>query len=288
MPLRDDLSMRTATIEDLPGVAELRLQVGMAPHDWALRLAIEPPNARCFVVEDRAGQLVAVGSGVAYAPLGFVGNMMVAEDRRRQGVGSAVLDAVARFLHEQGCTRLELFATQQGRPLYARHGFTPTEPGSRAHLRRDLPLPSRSDDIVVSDGEERALETLVEFDAPRFGGQRTPLLAAMLADRIRPTLVARRAETVVGYGWLRVDEDRIGPWVADEPDVAAAILAEAFRRVPGHPELTANIPISNRRAVEWLRGLGVEPDPWDGRMARGAPIPRREESIYGSTAGALG
>jgi len=40
--------------------------------------------------------------------------------------------------------------------------------------------------------------------------------------------------------------------------------------------------------VDWLRGLGVEPDPWDGRMARGAPIPRREESIYGSTAGALG
>ena len=288
MPLPDDLSMRTATLDDLPAIVDLRLRVALAAHDWALRLAIEPPNARCFLVEDGPGRLVAVGSGVAYAPLGFVGNMMVAEDRRRQGIGSAVLDAVAQFLHEQRCTRLELFATQQGRPLYARHGFTPTEPGSRAHLRRDLPLPSRSDDIVVIDGEERALETLVDFDTPRFGGQRTPLLAAMLADHERPTLVAKREEIVVGFGWLRVDEDRIGPWVTDEPAIAAAILAEAFRRVPDHPELTANIPISNRRAVEWLRGLGVEPDPWDGRMARGAPIPRREESIYGSTAGALG
>jgi len=287
MPLADDLSMRTATLDDLAAIADLRLQVGMAPHDWALRLAIEPPNARCVVVEDAAGRLVAVGSGVAYTPLGFVGNMMVAEDRRRQGIGSAVLDAVIEFLREQRCSRLELFATQQGRPLYARHGFTPIEPGSRARLPRDLPLAS-GDDIVVTGGDERALDLLVDFDTPRFGGQRTPLLAAMLADRERPTLVARRAETVVGYGWLRVDEDRIGPWVADGPEVAAAILAEAFRRVPDHPELTANIPISNRPAVAWLRALGVEPDPWDGRMARGAPIPRQEESIFGSTAGALG
>lgn len=288
MPLPDDLSFRTATLADLAAIADLRLKVGMAPHDWALRLAIEPPNARCLVVEDRAGRLVAVGSGVAYTPLGFVGNMMVAEDRRRQGIGSAVLDAVVAFLQERRCTRLELFATQQGRQLYARHGFEPTEPGSRAHLHRDLPLVSAADDVVVTSGDEPALGSLVEYDTPRFGGERTPLLAAMLADRERPTLVAMRGATVVGFGWLRVDEDRIGPWVADEPEVAAAILAEAFRRVPDHPELTANIPISNRRAVEWLRGLGVEPDPWDGRMARGAPIPRREETIFGSTAGALG
>lgn len=288
MPLPDDLSMRTASLDDLPAIVDLRVQVALAAHDWALRLAIEPPNARCIVIEDGAGRLVAVGSGVAYAPLGFVGNMIVAEDRRREGIGSAVLEAVAEFLREQGCTRLELLATQQGRPLYARHGFTPIEPGSRARLRRGLPLAPRSDDIAVTDGDERALGSLVGYDTPRFGGDRTPLLAAMLTDRERPTLVARRGATVVGYGWLRVDEDRIGPWVADEPQVAAAILAEAFRRVPDHPELTANIPISNRRAVEWLRGLGLDPDPWDGRMARGAPIPRREESIYGSTAGALG
>lgn len=287
MPLPDDLSIRTATLADLTAIAELRLEVGMAPHDWALRLAIEPANARCFVVEDRAGGLVAVGSGVAYTPLGFVGNMMVAEDRRREGIGSEVLEAVVDFLREQRCTRLELFATSQGRPLYARHGFTPIEPGSRATLRRNLPLAS-PDDVVVTGADERALGLLVTYDTPRFGGDRTPLLAAMLADPERPTLVARRAETVVGYGWLRVDEDRIGPWVADGPAEASGILAEAFRRVPDHPELTANIPISNTRAVGWLRGLGVEPDPWDGRMALGAPIPRREESIFGSTAGALG
>lgn len=288
MPLPDDLSMRTATLRDLPAIADLRRQVGMTPHDWALRLAIEPANARSVVMEDRAARLVAAGSGVAYRPLGFVGNMMVAEDRRREGIGSAVLDAVAAFLDEQGCTRLELFATQQGRPLYARHGFSPIEPGSRAQLARDLPLPPTNGDVYVSDGDERALDSLVDFDTPRFGGNRSALLKAMLADGERPTLVARRDTTVVGFGWLRVDEGRIGPWVADDPEVAAPILAEAFRRVPDRRELTANIPSSNRRALEWLRSLGVTPGAWDGRMARGAAVPRRDETIYGSTSGALG
>ncbi|MEP7082830.1 MAG: GNAT family N-acetyltransferase [Chloroflexota bacterium] len=287
MALPDDLSIRTARLGDVAAIADLRLEVGMAPHDWALRLAIEPGNARCFVVEDRAGRLIAVGSGVAYTPLGFVGNMMVAEDRRREGIGSAVLEAVVGFLRGQRCTRLELFATAQGRPLYARHGFTPIEPGSRARLPQDLPL-APGGDIEVTRGGHGELDPLVDFDTPRFGGDRTPLLATMLPDPERPTLVARRGEAIVGYGWLRVDEDRIGPWVADGPAEAAAILAEAFRRVPDHPELTANIPISNRGAVAWLRGLGVEPDPWDGRMALGSPIQRREETIFGSTAGALG
>jgi GNAT superfamily N-acetyltransferase len=287
MPLPDDLSMRTATLGDLPAIADLRLEVGMTPHDWALRLAIEPPNARCLVVEDRAGRLVAVGSGVAYTPLGFVGNMMVAEDRRREGIGSEVLAAVAEFLRARGCTRLELFATSQGRPLYARHGFTPIEPGSRAHLPRELARET-TDDVVVTAAHELELGSLIDYDTPRFGGDRTSLLAAMLSDPDRPTFIARRGEAVVGYGWLRVDEERLGPWVADGPGVAAGILAAAFQRVPDHAELTANIPISNAVAVGWLRGHGIEPDPWDGRMALGDPIPRREESIFGSTAGALG
>lgn len=287
MPLPHDMSLRTADLRDVPAILELRRQVGWAAHEWALRLAIEPASARCFLVESSERRLVAVGSGVAYTPLGFVGNMIVAEEHRRHGIGSAVLDAVVRFLDGAGCTRLELFATEQGRPLYARHGFDHIEPGSRVRLPRGL-ASAPPTDLVVTDAEPGALEVLISYDTPRFGGERRALLRAMLADPDRPTLVATGGDSVVGYGWLRPDDDRIGPWMADEPEVAAAILAEAFRRLPDRPELTANVPMSNRPGVDWIRGLGVEPDPWDGRMARGAAIPRREDSIYGNTVGALG
>jgi len=111
----------------------------------------------------------------------------------------------------------------------------------------------------------------------------------MLADAERPTLVATRDDAaIVGYGWLRPDADRIGPWMADDPAVAQSLLADDFRRIPDRALLTANMPTSNRRGAAWLRGLGVEPAPWDGRMARGAAIPRVEEAIYGNAVGALG
>jgi [ribosomal protein S18]-alanine N-acetyltransferase len=286
MPLPDELSIRAAGLHDVPEILELRRGVGWGAHEWALRLAIEPDSARCFVVEDASGRLVGVGSGVGYPPLGFVGNMIVAEDHRRRGVGGAVLENVVTFLEQMGCTRIELFATEDGRPLYARYGFELIEPGSRARLTRAMA--AATSDVAVGDAGADVLDELVAYDAVRFGGERRDLLDLMLNDDARPTLLATRRGAIVGFGWLRADDERIGPWISDDPEAAAAILAEAFRRFPDGAELTTNIPMSNSAGLAWLRAHGVEPDPWDGRMARGAAIPRRVESIYGNAVGALG
>lgn len=286
MPLPDELSLRAAGLDDVPEILELRRRVGWAAHEWALRLAIEPETARCFVVEDAAGRLVGVGSGVAYPPLGFVGNMIVAEGHRRRGVGGAVLESVVAFLEQMSCTRIELFATDDGRPLYAANGFELIEPGSRARLTRAMA--SETPDVAVIDGTADVLHELVAYDAARFGGERRHLLRLMLTDEARPTLLATRHGAIVGFGWLRADDERIGPWISDGPEAAGAILAEAFRRLPDREELTTNLPMSNASGLAWVRAHGVEPDPWDGRMARGASIPRREESIYGNAVGALG
>lgn len=280
------MTLRDAAVADLPTILDLRRQVGWAAHEWALRLAITPDNARCFVVEDEAGRVVAVGSGVAYGPLGYVGNMIVAEEQRRRGLGSAVLAAVTAFLEGAGVTRLELYATREGRPLYMRYGFELISPGSRVELPRSLGL-AASPDVTVT-ANDAAPDELLAYDAPRFGGPRRALLEAMLLDRDRPLLVARRARSVVGFGWLRTDDARVGPWIADDTEVAAAIAADALGRLPDVAAVTANVPMSNRPALEWLAGIGVVPDPWDGRMARGAPVQRREETIYGNAVGALG
>jgi hypothetical protein len=53
-------------------------------------------------------------------------------------------------------------------------------------------------------------------------------------------------------------------------------------------EWRLNLPPGNRPGAEWLRGMGVVVEPWDGRMARGPQVPRRDDTIYGMTVGALG
>ena len=287
MPIPDGLHLRTAGTDDLPRVAELRERVGWAVHEWALRAVLDPPHARCLVAVDGANHVIGVGSGISYGALGAVGNMIVDPSHRRRGIGAAILEGVIAFLDERGCTRLELSATDAGRPLYEKYGFTLAGPGVSAVVPRQ----ARADDgggAELTDAGPTSLAELVTYDAPRFGGDRGPLIASMLADRARPLVVARREGTMAGWAWVRPDADRVGPLVADTPDVAAALVGDALRRLPTARTVRLNLPAANRAGADRLRQLGAEMEPWSGRMARGPQVPRREDTIYGNAVGALG
>jgi ribosomal protein S18 acetylase RimI-like enzyme len=287
MRLPDDLSIRDATLDDVPAIGELRLAVGWTVHEWALRIVIGVAHARCVVAIDTDGRLAGVGSGIAYGPLGFIGNMVVAEKHRRRGVGSAILGAGIGFLDEAGCRRLELNATSDGRPLYERHGFETLGTSATARIPRTATT-SRDRGVPVRRATGDDLDHLVAFDAARFGGDRRPLLAVLLADPRSESIVAERDGVLAGYACLRLDVPRVGPLLADDPTVAEALLHESFDRAPNVDELRLNLPPGNRAGSEWLRGLGVEIEPWDGRMGRGPSIPRRDDTVYGMAVGALG
>ena len=287
MPLPDGLHLRIAEVADLPRIAELREAVGWAVHDWALRAVLAPPHARCAVATDGADRVIGVGSGISYGPLGVVGNMIVDPGHRRRGIGAAILESVVDFLDERGCTRLELSATDEGRPLYARHGFAPAEPGVSAVVPREAGT-DLDRAAELTDAGPASLPELAAYDAPRFGGDRSPLLASMLADPARPLVVARRDGGLAGWAWIRPEVDRVGPMVADSPDIATALVGEALQRLPDARTLRLSFPSANRAGAERLRELGAELEPWGGRMARGAQVPRREDTIYGNAVGALG
>lgn len=286
MPLPDGLHLRAANADDLPRIADMRHATGWPVQDWALRAVLQPPHALCVVAVDRADHVQGVGSGISYGSFGFVGNMIVDPSQRRRGVGAAILVSVMDFLAQRGCSRLELFATDEGRPLYARHGFEPTEPGASAVVPRTAKF--GAGDTALADATDASLDELAAYDAPRFGGDRRPLLATMLADPDRPVVVARQYGRVVGWAWIRPDVERIGPLTADTPDVAIAIVREALARMPRTASLRLTLPAANRAGLEAFRDLGATVEESGGRMALGPDIPRRDETIYGHAAGALG
>ena len=287
MPIPGGLHLRTAGADDLPRVAELRERVGWAVHEWALRAVLDPPHARCLVAVDGTNHVIGVGSGISYGALGVVGNMIVDPSHRRRGIGAAILEAIVDFLDGRGCTRLELSATDMGRPLYEQYGFTLAEPGVSAVVPRQAHAEAQSA-ATLTDAGPATLAELGAFDAPRFGGDRSPLIASMLADAARPLVVARSEGAVAGWAWVRPDAERVGPLVADTPEVAAALVGDALRRLPTARTVRLNLPGANRAGVARLRRLGAELESWSGRMARGPQVPRREDTIYGTAVGALG
>jgi GNAT superfamily N-acetyltransferase len=285
MPLSDELRLRRADAGDLSRIVELREAVGWGVQDWALRAVLEPPNARCVVVED-GDDIIGVGSGISYGALGVVGNMIVAEGHRRRGIGSVIVEAVIAFLTERGSTRLELYATPAGRPLYARHGFEPFGPSTMARVTREIVPPSGAVELV--DTGPSSLPDLIAYDAPRFGGDRSAVLGPMLEDPERPLVVARHDGEIVGYGWIRPDGERVGPFLADTPEIATALVGAAFDRMPSADTLALNLPPDNQLGVARMAALGAQLEAWDGRMVRGPQVPRREDTVYGMVVGALG
>lgn len=287
MSLPPDLSLRDATLDDLPAIAALRESVGWGVADWALRAVIGQPHARCVVAVDTAENMAGVGSGIVYGPLGFIGNMIVAEAHRRRGVGSAILEAVTQFLEAAGCTRLELNATAEGRPLYERHGFISRGRSATARIPRDADL-APDPDAAVRRASSADLEAVIAYDRPRFGGDRRILLELLTGRPAVTTVLAEGPAGLAGYACVRTDEGRIGPMLADAPPIAAALLREGFALVPDATEFRLNLPPGNAPGAAWLEQLGIQIEPWDGRMGRGPELPRRDETVYGMAIGALG
>lgn len=279
--------LRPAEAADLPSIGQLRTSVGWSVHRWALLDAMRPPNARIYVAEED-GEMVAVGSGIAYGALGVIGNMVVAAGHRRRGVGSRILESVLAFLEARGCVSLELYATGDGRPLYQRYGFEPSAPTMMATLPTPIAARLPSDGVSLDRGGTRDLPAVTHYDAPRFGADRAPILAAALDDPDRPVVLARRVGSLAGFAVLRPDGTRLGPFMADDPTVAGALLAATAMLAPDAERLGAQIPGENSDGIAWLKGIGAALEPWDGRMRLGPAVERRYETIYGSVIGALG
>ncbi|MCC6173786.1 MAG: GNAT family N-acetyltransferase [Chloroflexi bacterium] len=88
-------------------------------------------------VIDYRGQIVA-GGGIQLreqlprpglveaAPEAYILNVWTNLDHRRRGLASRLLDTMIDWCRERGVRRLALHASEQGRHVYERYGFRPT------------------------------------------------------------------------------------------------------------------------------------------------------------------
>jgi GNAT superfamily N-acetyltransferase len=273
--------IRAATPADWARIAELREEVGWSVRPWTLH-AFRPPVGAAWVAED-AGQVVGCGSGIVHGRIGIVGNMVVTATHRRRGIAGRILREVLDFLEPRTDT-IELNATLDGQPLYERFGF---EAVTRFH-GANLPPPAGAvSDLVVGEWTDAA--ALAAWDALRFGGNRLTILAMAVHDPGRSVLAARAASgELAGYAVVRPTEQAIGPFVADLPDAAAALLEAAARQASSVQRWRITLPGDNAVAIEWLRDRDIELQPHGMQMRLGIPPQRRIISIWGTGAGAIG
>ena len=98
------------------------------------------------------GELAGGLSGWTWGGCGYVHLLWVAQDRRGQGVGTALLTAAEKEMVARDC-RVVLLATHsfQAPSFYRRHGYTQVAEVadypvgySQVHFRKDLPPPAEA------------------------------------------------------------------------------------------------------------------------------------------------
>src|SRR5688572_13129003 len=103
--------------------------VAILADDWGDRrawfeFAVAHPACRAFVAEDDDGAIAGTGIVTINGPVAWIGTIWVAPSARGRGLGRMLTEAPIEAAEAAGCRTLVLVATDAGRRLYERLGFT--------------------------------------------------------------------------------------------------------------------------------------------------------------------
>ena len=262
---------------DLKRCVALSVDRGWSPErsKWSLLLAasevfgVDAPDGRGL-----AGAVVLT----RWSPdLASVGMMLVAARYGRRGLGRALMEYLLAAAGENAV--VTLFATDMGRPLYEKLGFTPVrrnvsflgrfrptadednskKRGALGRARRLAPSGGPDSPGLVRPAGRADMPAILAVDRAAFGADRSAIIGRLpgFADRIA---VIEHVHGIDGFAaaWRNhVTSTVIGPLVAPDPEAATRLIAELAARArtpvrldldPDRPELPA-----------WAHGHGLEP-----------------------------
>jgi GNAT superfamily N-acetyltransferase len=182
-------------------------------------------------------RVVATAATLPYGEFAWISMVLVAGDQRRRNLGTRLLQRCIDAPREQGRVAL-LDATPAGRPLYRALGFEETWGYHRLVRGSATPIPENAGTASgttvrpIADADWPALCT---YDAACFGADRRALLQRLRGRLPAVELVAERHGRVIGLllGRNGRTASQIGPLVAEDDDVAHALLVHALPTVEG-------------------------------------------------------
>ena len=256
----------------------------------SVRFAVTARDTTTFVAE-HAGRVVGVSMAIVFGTTAWIGNVVIAQDCRRRGLGTALTEAAIAAAREKAGTVL-LLALGDAQRVYTRLGFEPDglygtwratgSTAERVEAGRSLDAGLRL--IPASDGPGLADQGMA-LDRWATGEDRRAYLE-LFAPSMRVALRGRDdgAETVAGYSTRK-------PWgtgavVAGDVETARAVLRDLLREAPG---TRLEFPDANEAGVRLATELGLERFKENLRMRLGPPVVGfRPQGVFKALSPAVG
>jgi GNAT superfamily N-acetyltransferase len=262
----DDTAETALTAADAEEAFPLSAEAGwnQTVADWRFMLG----HGRGWGVREASGRWVGSAIALPLGPdLSWLSMVLVAKDRRREGIGTRLLRRAIDAVRATGAVA-GLDATELGRPVYLPLGFRDLYPTSR-WLLEAAPRSGPPEGLVIRALRPRDLPALAAFDAPRSGMRRAAALEYLSMSAPGRAFVAESGGAMVGYALGRPGRlaGQIGPIVADDEATALALLQHGL--AAAETPIVIDAPDAHQALQAWLRGQGAVRQRGFMRMALG-------------------
>lgn len=229
----------------------------------------------CFPVKTSVNdQIAGIGAAIILEGTAWLAHIIVIPENRKQGIGSEITGHLLEIAREQGCKTVSLIATELGRPIYQKIGFTDQE--DYVFYEREAPLADQNILESISGFREEHRAGILELDRALSGEGRSWLLD----KHFQNSYVHLCRGQVDGYylpglgeGLVMADNERAGL------DLLRLKLSRSNRNV---------LPAGNRPGTVFMQESGFRETKRVTRMVWGQKFPWQPDKMFGRIAGNLG
>ena len=280
------ISIQSLNDADLEAAAIVLASAFQRSGDWVSELQFcrrLQPNG--YFGAFQHGALIGMVGATIYSNFAHVGMMGIHQQYQRNGIGTALMQRLLRWLDEKNISEVQLDASEKGQPMYEKLGFVAFD---EVHVlqRQTGQLPLRRSPEAQPLSIQN-LDLITATDTLAFGANRSRLLQALLETYPQRAFLVNDGQGGI-HGYLVAREKRLGPWVMQDPAKAELLLQTAFS-LPFDGPISVVVPHENLEAITLLQRHGFEIVRINRRMVRGliAPIGLRKK-IFAQVSLSLG
>jgi ribosomal protein S18 acetylase RimI-like enzyme len=262
--LPPDMETHRFQDEDTPAFLSLAADEGWISDQGELEFLRRTFPRGCLVKKVN-GVPAAFITSLPHDRSGWIGNLLVHPELRRQGIGAELFEEALVALKESGVETVWLTASPSGKPLYEKRGF------------REIDQIDRwiGENYVVTVPPERYVlpENLKQLDSAGWGDRRESLLTALAAE----------GETILGENAYFISRKlervrQIGPLTGSAQAVTDLFQRHVTPKADGE-RICLDLPQKNEVVGRFLEQQGLKKSGSTILMYRGAPPAYRPELI---------
>lgn len=222
----------------------------------------------CLVAR-RWGIPVGFVTSVKYGSSGWIGNLIVREQFRGQGIGSMLMKGALATLEDAGAETVWLTASLSGKPIYESLGFRSVDVINRWVGRG---VGDEEDDHPARECISR--DDMLDIDQAGWGDRRDAIIDLTLE---RGRVFSTRGAFLVSQSCT--DGIQLGPWGGTDGG-ALLLLEEALAEAGWENKVFLDAPLGNSALTSFLLGMGFSIRGTTLLMCRGKAPDYAPEHIY--------